>query len=87
MPCCGSSRASMRPETVASPSAGGSHSGGSHYWTSREVEFEYSGQGRLTVTGPLTGQVYHFAVGGARVRVHGSDAPSLVAVPGLKPVR
>jgi hypothetical protein len=50
------------------------------------VEFEYLGSGQLTVTGPLTGVVYHFASPGARVTVHGSDAPSLLSVPGLKPL-
>jgi hypothetical protein len=61
-------------------------SGDAGHWTSGPVEFEYLGSGQLTVTGPLTGVVYHFASPGARVIVQGSDAPSLLSVPGLKPL-
>lgn len=49
-----------------------------------DVEFEYTGNGRLTVTGPITGTVYYFTAGGESVTVHGSDAPSLASVPGLR---
>lgn len=51
-----------------------------------EVEFQYTGNGRLTVTGPITGTVYYFSAGGEIVAVHGADAPSLAAVPGLRAV-
>jgi hypothetical protein len=51
------------------------------------VEFEYSGHSQLAVTGPLTGVVYRFRGQGARLLVDGSDARSLVAVPGLKAIR
>ena len=49
-----------------------------------EVEFQYIGSGRLTVTGPVTGAVYYFSAGGETISVHSADAPSLVPVPGLK---
>ncbi|MBZ5523141.1 MAG: hypothetical protein LAP21_12960 [Acidobacteriia bacterium] len=49
-----------------------------------DIEFEYTGNGRLTVTGPITGTVYYFTAGGESVTVHGSDASSLESVPGLK---
>lgn len=80
MSCCGSKRAA-----VGQVSATPTHGAAGH-WTSGPVEFQYLGSGQLTVTGPLTGVVYHFASPGARVIVQGSDAPSLLSVPGLKPV-
>ena len=49
-----------------------------------DVEFQYTGAGRLTVTGPITGTVYYFSAGCESIAVHGADAPSLVSVPGLK---
>lgn len=49
-----------------------------------DVEFQYTGSGRLTVTGPVTGTVYYFSAGSESIAVHGADAPSLVSVPGLK---
>jgi hypothetical protein len=80
MSCCGSKRTAYR-QVSATP-----NSGEAGHWTSGPVEFEYLGSGQLTVTGPLTGVVYHFASPGARVTVQGSDAPSLLSVPGLKPL-
>ena len=49
-----------------------------------DVEFQYTGTGRLTVTGPISGKVYCFTQTGETVSVHGTDANSLVLVPGLK---
>jgi hypothetical protein len=80
MSCCGSKRTAYR-QVSATPNPGVAG-----HWTSGPVEFEYLGSGQLTVTGPLTGVVYHFASPGARVTVQGSDAPSLLSVPGLKPL-
>ncbi len=80
MSCCGSQRASARPAQT-------DPSGESRHWSTGAVQFEYAGQGQLVVTGPLTGMVYRFGGGVGRVDVHGSDAPSLVSVPGLKLVR
>jgi hypothetical protein len=81
MSCCGSKRAAFQQGSSMPPA------GEASYWTAAPAEFEYFGSGQLTVTGPLTGTVYHFNSPGARVLVHGSDAPSLLSVPGLKPVR
>ena len=82
MGCCGSQRATFRQQQpIASSTAESS------YWTASTVEFEYSGSGELTVTGPLTGSIYRFRGQGARVPVYGADAPSLVGVPSLQPVR
>jgi hypothetical protein len=81
MSCCGNQRAALRQQL--SPSPGGD----AEFWTSGPIEFEYSGYGELTVTGPLSGTVYRFTANDRRVRVHGSDAPSLLSVPGLKPLR
>jgi hypothetical protein len=49
-----------------------------------DVEFEYTGTGRLTVTGPVTGATYYFSAISPSVSVHGADAPSLIPIPGLK---
>jgi len=78
--CCGSQRAALRQDSahIASPA---------HHWVAGAVEFEYTGHGQLTVTGPLTGVTYQFTGHGARVQVYGSDAPSIVSVPSLRLVR
>jgi hypothetical protein len=81
MSCCGSQRSALRQEM------GVPERRETQYWTSAPIEFEYSGQGELTVTGPLSGIVYRFTASTRRVSVHGSDAPSLLGVPGLNPVR
>jgi len=52
----------------------------------RSTAFEYAGVNAIVVTGPMTGAIYRFAGRGARVTVHAADAPSLLGVPGLKPV-
>jgi hypothetical protein len=49
-----------------------------------DAEFQYTGSGRLTVTGPITGKVYYFSHAGETISVHGADADSLISVPGLK---
>ena len=77
MSCCGSQRASMRREP---PSPDGRNT---TYWSPGPTGFVYTGQGRLTVTGPLTGTEYRFSGGGPPVTVHPSDVASLAAVPGL----
>lgn len=81
MSCCGKLRAALRQQTITAASPA------SPEYAPRAVEFEYSGPNQLAVTGPLTGVVYRFRGRGARLRVDGSDAPSLTSVPGLKPVR
>ncbi|MBV9958057.1 MAG: hypothetical protein JO360_06520 [Acidobacteria bacterium] len=82
MSCCGSQRTAFRSESSTPSQAPGEPT----YWTSLPVEFEYTGASQLTVTGPLTGILYVFAGPGARLQVHGSDVPSLLSVPGLKPL-
>ena len=78
MSCCGNQRAAFRNGPVQAAV------GVSRSWAaSGSAEFEYLGAGQLTVTGPLTGSVYRFTRA-QRVRVHGSDVPSLVSVPGLR---
>jgi hypothetical protein len=86
MSCCGNARASIHQQTSRQQSSATvSHQASrANYWAPGPVQFEYSGQGQLSVTGPVTGMVYHFPYPGARVSVHGSDAPSLVSVPALK---
>jgi len=86
MSCCGKLRAALRQQTITEPvrQAAPYPSAG---FAARAVEFEYSGHSQLAVTGPLTGVVYRFRGQGARLLVDGSDARSLVAVPGLKAIR
>ena len=81
MSCCGKQRSALRQGASPQPSAGPRRA------ATADADFAYTGHGQLSVTGPLTGVVYHFAAHGARVRVHGPDVPSLLYVPGLKPVR
>ena len=85
MSCCGNQRSIERATSSSSSSSGGA--GSAHTWVQGPVEFQYAGSGRLTVVGPLTGIQYQFTGSGARVSVHGADAPSLAIVPGLVAVR
>ena len=80
MSCCGNQRATLRYDQSLQ------EQGDLQYWTPGPIDFEYAGNGELTVTGPLTGIVYRFTADDRRVRVHGSDAPSFLSVPGLRPV-
>jgi len=52
-----------------------------------DPEFRYVGASSLTVTGPVTGRAYRFPAPGARLTVNRHDAPSLLYVPSLQPVR
>ena len=86
MSCCGNRRSVQRarhaspvPAPVPRPTRSAA--------PAPPIVFEYRGTGTLVVTGPLTGVAYRFAGTGARLAVHAADAPSLVAVPGLKPAR
>jgi hypothetical protein len=83
MSCCGGHRAAQRTSHVSSPAPVGHRSSGQV----RPVTFEYSGVKAIAVTGPATGATYRFSGKGARLSVHESDAPSLISVPGLRPVR
>lgn len=80
MSCCGSRR-------VASRQAPGTGTRGeAAHWATGPRAFTYAGPGRLTVTGPLTGAIYHFSARGGPVAVHAADVASLAAVPGLRAV-
>jgi len=91
MSCCGSNRAVQRTSNQTSNhSARPTHSNPTRPMGSvlvKHVTFEYNGPTAITVTGPATGVTYRFSGKGVRLPVHGSDAPSLVSVPGLKAVR
>jgi hypothetical protein len=81
MSCCGKGRSAY-----SQANTGSTPPQENQYQIRTPVEFEYSGQGELTVTGPLSGVVYRFNPSVRRVRVHGADAPSLLSVLGLRPV-
>jgi hypothetical protein len=48
------------------------------------VEFEYTGDKGLTVSGPVTGNVYRFEKLLARVPVDARDVPAVALVPQLR---
>ena len=81
MSCCGKSRAqaSLNVEaqvgTVAMPKS-----------VYGSATFEYTGQSRLTVIGPVTRVTYHFDSPGSRVSVDGRDGVSLATVRALRRV-
>ena len=81
MSCCGKGRTAYSQANI-----GSTPPPENQYQITTPLEFEYSGQGELTVTGPLSGVVYRFSPSVRRVRVHGADAPSLLSVPGIHPV-
>lgn len=83
MSCCGGHRAAQRASYLPSPAPARE----SAFMRVKPVTFEYNGARAIAVTGPATGATYRFPGKGARLSVHGSDAPSLVSVPGLRPVR
>jgi hypothetical protein len=90
MSCCGGHRAAQRtsyqslPETARGRASAGVSPMGSV--PVKHVIFEFNGVTPIAVTGPATGATYRFSAKGVRLSVHGSDAPSLVSVPGLRPV-
>lgn len=81
MSCWGSQRSALPDESLQSTP------GGDQFWNSGAMDFEYTGSGRLTVTGPLTGVVYRFSITTPRLRIHAADVASIFSVPALKPVR
>jgi hypothetical protein len=91
MSCCGGNRAIQRTsyrasiDSVRGPESAPARTIGSV--PLRHVTFEYNGPAAITVTGPATGVTYRFSGKGVRLPVHGSDAPSLVSIPGLRAVR
>jgi hypothetical protein len=82
--CCGRGPGLQRPSPGAPPHIAGMARSSA---PAAAVVFEYVGSGAIVVTGPMTGATYRFAGTGSRATIHGADAPSLVGVPGLKPVR
>jgi hypothetical protein len=83
MSCCGGHRAVQRANFAALPAPMRENAS----LRVKAVTFEYNADRAIAVTGPLTGATYRFSGKGARLFVHGSDAPSLLSVPGLRPVR
>jgi hypothetical protein len=78
MSCCGSRRASMRYDPRVDIR-------NANRWSAGRTELMFSGQGRLTVTGPVTGIEYEFISGGPPLRVHPWDFRSLAATSALTP--
>lgn len=71
MSCCGKQRTAMMAERT------------SDIDDTPPVWLSYAGVRAIVVKGPATGRVYRFAPGNW-LRVHGSDAPSMRDIPGLK---
>lgn len=71
MSCCGRQRAEF-----SGKGAGGASEG-------EAVRLSYGGVQTIMVRGTATGSLYRFAPGGS-ISVHGADAASMRAIPGLK---
>jgi hypothetical protein len=71
MSCCGRQRVAMSGERINAVDQG------APLW------FLYAGVRAIVVKGTATGHIYRFAPGCA-LRVHGSDAPSMREIPGLR---
>jgi len=94
MSCCGGRRAAQRTnhqpqpvlahERTSSGASAGTATRG--ILPLKHVTFEFNGVTSIVVTGPATGTTYRFSAKGVRLTVHAADAPSLVSVPGLRPV-
>jgi hypothetical protein len=67
---CGAGRAAM-------------NDGGRDLDESSPVWFSFAGAKVMVVKGGATGRIYRF-VPGSRLRVHASDTPSMIAIPGLR---
>ena len=81
MPCCGQTRKPLaKRRTSTTTSTPTSHRPAA----TQGVAFTYIGRGGVTAVGPITGRRYRFARPGVRVAVDVRDAPSLMAVPGLR---
>lgn len=80
MSCCGSKRQTFLPQSspVSTPTAEISVA-----W----INFRYTGQRSMMVTGGITGQRYRFPNPGEVVPVDGRDAPGMGAVPWIERVR
>jgi hypothetical protein len=79
MGCCGKIRQALPVEnTLARPTTSTPPSPTFQY-------FEYTGKTALTAIGVATGARYRFTSPGARVAVDSRDAPSLTAVPNVRP--
>jgi len=53
----------------------------------QDVEFEYTGQTALTVTGSITGRMYRFHQANNVQKIDYRDASAMMAVPVLKKVK
>lgn len=69
MSCCGRQRAEF------SGTSGGDQG--------TPVRLSYGGVQAIVVRGATTGSLYRFAPGSS-LQVHGADAPSMLAIPGLR---
>ena len=80
MSCCGSRRAAWQAPAKRASSPAFARA-------EQARAFTYAGNGRLVVTGPMTGAIYQFTAQGGPVQVHAADVASLLSVPGLRPVQ
>ena len=80
MSCCGKGRhQTMQPTTSAAPRARA-------MTPNISVTFEYTGSGKVTVIGPVTGRIYEFNGPGSQLRVDLRDRPHLMHVPRLRQI-
>jgi hypothetical protein len=82
---CGNKRSEFtgRSTAASSGSAPAQHASGS-MWP--DVNFTYTGQSSLTVTGNVTGKRYRFNAPGEHQLIDYRDAPHMMKVPVLKKI-
>ena len=76
MSCCGKAR--MQATTSTTPSRIASDSS--------SPRFEYTGEQPLTISSPVSGLRYHFAMRGAVVRVDPRDRSYFLGIAAVRPV-
>ena len=77
--CCGQRRSQA--------SMGGTLGGGAKQAprpVQRAVLYQYTGATGMTVTGPVSGLVYRFALPGVQVQIDARDASSMAGLPNLR---
>lgn len=89
MGCCGNKRSAAAQEYRQTTSdVNGVPAGQMRSQIEKEaVNFQYTGKTALSVQGIFSRRTYRFAHPGAVLAVDGRDAPSMKAVPLLKPVK
>ena len=84
--CCGNKRAQLRTTTPTRPRSSAIYAGGGAVQQQSHVYFICAGSTGMTVRGPVSGKMYHFARPGVRVAVDPRDRILLASIRGLQQV-